>query len=66
MKPCEWDNYFYSNFSFLSSSEVSVVFNISSWHSDTHVPIKCFSQEQFWISKFHQFYMPYYTHNHMY
>ena len=50
---------------FLSSSEVSVVFNISS-NANTNLPYRHFPHE---ISKYlniHQFYMPCYTPNHTY
>ena len=39
-------NYFFSHFTFLSSNTVSVVFNISSAHSNTNLLIGCFSHEQ--------------------
>ena len=35
-----------------SLSKVSVVFNISSSHSDTNLPTRRFSQEQFLVSKY--------------
>ena len=37
---------------FLSLSKVSVVFNVSSSHSNTNLTIRRFSQEQFLISKY--------------
>ena len=37
---------------FLWLSKVSVVFNISSLHANTNLPMRRFSQEQFLISKY--------------
>ena len=37
----------FSHVSFLSSSEISVVFNISSSDSNTNLPIRRFSHKQF-------------------
>ena len=42
----------FSNVFFLSSGEVSVVFNISLWHSNTNLLINRFLHEQFLVSKY--------------
>ena len=41
----------FAHATFFLSSEVSVVFNISSSHYNTNLPIRRFSQEQFLVSK---------------
>ena len=43
---------FFAHDTFLWLSKVSVVFNISSLHANTNLPMRHFSQEQFLISKY--------------
>ena len=43
---------FFARVTFSLSSEFSVVFNISSSHDNTNLPIRRFSHEQFLISKY--------------
>ena len=52
MKQYEEGNYFLYMLLFLSLSKVLVVFNISSLHSNTNLPIRRFSHEQFLTSKY--------------
>ena len=47
----------------LLSSEVSVVFKISSWHINNNLYNRPFSHEQFLKKNIHQFYMSYYIRN---
>ena len=42
---------FFKNVTFLSSNELSVVFNILSSHANTNLPNRRFLREQFLISK---------------
>ena len=57
---------FFSNVAFLPSGEISVVFNISSLHSNTNLPIRRYSHENIFISKNSSIYMLPYTYNHIY
>ena len=43
---------FFSHVTFLSSSEISVVFSITSSHASTNLPNRRFLQEIFLISKY--------------
>ena len=43
---------FFSHVTFLSSSEISVVFSITSSHASTNLPNRYFLQEIFLISKY--------------
>ena len=43
---------FFSHVTFLSSSEISVVFSITSSHASTNLPNRHFLQEIFLISKY--------------
>ena len=52
MKPCEQNNYFFKIITFLLSSEISVVFNISTAHSNTNLPIRRLLHEKFLRSKY--------------
>ena len=42
MKSCRQDNYFFLRVTFLSSSKLTVVFNISSSHANTNLPTRRF------------------------
>ena len=49
---------------FLLLNEVSVLFNISSSHSNTNLQIRRFHKNNFQYLNTDQFYMLYYMHNH--
>ena len=66
MKQCEEGNYFFSHVTFLSTSEVSALFNISSSHANTNLPNRHFHMNNFWYLNIGEFNMSYYTHNYTY